>query len=327
MPKTIIFSLDYDGCSDILFQEIFIKYEKHLRDLRPEQRLNIDMALKEAKNELANFLDKKAQEAEKVQEVKEVKAKEAKLQSVEQKSVEVYIGSNRQSHALEAFNMSSNENGSCFTNLQKLCEEKSWIFRKLLLADVENNQGEGSAFVDKRLTCTFDKTKIETLQNQLKHVANKHRTDEVHFYFLDDDNKDSILPALRKKFEDGEEIFENIHLHLIKFDWYAKALEKKEGLKEVAYIQGKKQYGVTVKDEKKADPTYPKADPIYPDPTYPKADPIYPKADLTSYPGVFFQPSQPSGSAGQPVLDDGVYSSNGFERAEKEMTTCTCCVL
>src|SRR6476620_9735075 len=104
--KVTIYSLDYDGCGDILFSDLL-----NGQEIQP---------LLEVKKRFSDYLDSKAADAD---------------------SVEVYVGSNRQSYGLNKFNTEHNKNGSCFLNYQRLCNDKKWTFRTLLLADNEDESG------------------------------------------------------------------------------------------------------------------------------------------------------------------------------------------
>jgi len=193
MPKTIIFSLDYDGCADILFQyagmeEDWPEYQKTLHD---------------SKVLLEDFFKKKC--------TPDVR-------------VELYVGSLRQSRSLDLSGQRRNNNGSCFKNFAKYAEEKKWIFQPFLLADVENQFNEtykaGTAIKDPMLECKPDNLKFNILKNQIKHISKMHPKDEVEFYFLDDDPDHKILSALKKEFVKGK-FPENITINFTNFNWYS----------------------------------------------------------------------------------------------------------
>lgn len=227
MSKVVIFSLDYDGCSDILFKEYKACYDYYQADPanRPEYREAAMLFLLQEK--LAEFLKEKAKEA---------------------KEVEGYIGSNRQSPALDKLNASNNQNGLAFTNLRQFYENNGWTFRSLLLADVEHHLRPGSVFKNQRLcSCNthahFDRDKIQIIENQLLDAAKNYPDDEVHFYFLDDDQDKKMLPRLKAYFEKekNREKFKHIHLHFYGFDYFEAVKENKETLIEIAHIPGKQE--------------------------------------------------------------------------------------
>lgn len=222
MPRLVL-SLDYDGNACILFKDALEdcnKYKGHFR-MRP----CFEPTLLEIRAVLDHFLDDTVSGAD---------------------SVDLYVGSNRQSHKLDAFNMKANQNGSCFTNYEKLAQKKGWIFRRLLLGDnIElNSQRQedvtnvrkpplpaGSTMADPSIEAPYDTTKIAIIKYQLEDLARHYPDEEVEFYFMDDDHKDIIIPTLKEHFEKHpQDIPRGITLHLIKFDWFP-TLEKhmKEG--------------------------------------------------------------------------------------------------
>lgn len=232
MPKIVVFSLDYDGCSEILFDTTVYKqfeqcynyYHAAPRDPgRQPYRENAEQfeKMKNFRKKLNDFLDEKAQDA---------------------KEVLVYVGSNRQSIDFDVWNANRNKNGLCFDNLPKLCKDKQWRFCPLLLADTENGKIAGSAIMNKQLTCRFDKTKVETIEGQLLDVKKRFPSldDNVEFYFLDDDQEQIILPALKNHNEakaNKQALPKNINIHLVACDWYQAVMSNQATLKETACIQ------------------------------------------------------------------------------------------
>jgi len=147
----------------------------------------------------------------------------------------LYVGSNRQSQEIDRANILKNRNGSCFVNYTALASEKGWALKKLLYADLHNNSGvtyaPGTEFdnPESTLETTFDETKVEMIRAQLDEVSRDYPDETVHFYFSDDDIKDTILPALHDAFGDK---YHNIHLHYIKFDWFIVHERQAKDLKE-----------------------------------------------------------------------------------------------
>lgn len=210
--KIIVYSLDYDGCTDILSDELYAKYKDNNE---------ITSALSLLRNKLNAFFDKNEEIS---------------------KDVEVYVGSNRQSKYLDKKNTDCSGNGSCFTTFDRLCTQRNWMFRPLLLADVHNNQPSGSSWQDENLHCGyFEPCKTDILYHQLRDTEKNHPNNEIHFYFMDDDAHHEILPGL-KKFctARSKDLSRNIHIHLIKFDWYGEIAEHNQTLFETFSIQGKK---------------------------------------------------------------------------------------
>lgn len=166
MKKITIFSLDYDGCGDLLFEEI-IKVTGDTPTMR------------ELQNKFYTYLDNA---------------------TIGSDIIELYVGSNRQFIKKDRAASKQNKNGSCFKNYAILCDKKGWIFRKLLLADVENNLPSGSAMSDPSVICDMGESKIKILASQLREVRNNYPVGEyeVDFYFLDDDPKGILLSGVIK---------------------------------------------------------------------------------------------------------------------------------
>lgn len=187
MPKITVFSLDYDNCGDVLFDDGLIRpdYNAHRNEI---------MQTRKTLENLFRQLTKQSQH------------------------VELYVGSNRQTQSLNQRNKNQNKNGDCFINYSEYCQKMKWAFRPLLFADTTNQQPAGSAMVDHKLTCDIDSRKYPFLKNQIEDIAKNHSSDEVDFYFLDDDQDDEILPWLKTQFMQYP-FANNIRIHLIKFDW------------------------------------------------------------------------------------------------------------
>jgi len=247
MPKRVYFSFDYDGCSAILFKEIF---ESVKQDIIKDQRLSDFQRLVQ--------FDKVFTKMENAKECFEGFIKD---RSKDATKVRLYVGSNRQSHGLDKANQDLNNNGSCFKNFAKYVEDKNaenkgsesdkWIFCPLLLADRYDEYGGtrkekvGTAMnLKPELDCEFDALKVKTIKMQIDHIAKmakKYPDDQHEFYFLDDDYKDVILKALYHNFVDGD-FPKNISIHLVKYDWHGYVFEgaKSPFIGEADPIQGKK---------------------------------------------------------------------------------------
>ncbi len=210
MANITVFSLDYDGCGEVLFPEMLHTNEFTIQDVT------------ESRKHLKNFFQEKI-----------------KASGEEKPQVELYVGSNRQSQHFNRINKLNNKNGDCFSNYAKYAEDNNWTFKPLLLADVRNNQATGSAISNPGLECEFDKLKIETLKYQIKDIAKNHPNDTIDLYFLDDDaSGHGILSALEKKLKKVK-FPSNITVHLVKYDWFGGVVEKKPFIDEsIAPIKG-----------------------------------------------------------------------------------------
>lgn len=210
----VVLSLDYDGHACVIFKDdMDIAYKKHLQK-------NIQgMPNRAYKPQLADLLEGARL------------AFEDYFEAVGANSIptSAYVGSNRQSQALNRANIGFNRNGDCFRNYETLAAVKGWTLKKLLYADLHNNSGityaPGTEFDNPKSTLetTFDQTKVEMIRAQLDEVHREHPDETVHFYFSDDDDKEKILPALHAEFGDK---YQNIHLHYIKFDWFSLYLKQ-----------------------------------------------------------------------------------------------------
>src|SRR5580700_2896848 len=131
MAKKLILSLDYDGCADILFEEIHLKnipFIKLLLSLVEQQKFN-------------DYLDK--------------------LSSNEDyDTIELRIGSTRQSEPIDHWGAMMNSNGYCFSNFQKLSLKK---YRK-------NNKW---TFNEERFPGIINDTKINLVTTQLNQAKEK----------------------------------------------------------------------------------------------------------------------------------------------------------
>ena len=111
-----------------------------------------------------------------------------------------YIGSNRQSRALDVHNNNENGSESCFFAIQKINKYLTSVFVPLLTADIINDLISGHSF--ERIisghyggphgTSFFDKSKLIILYSQMHDIAKKHPTDNIVFDFFDDRGNGSL---------------------------------------------------------------------------------------------------------------------------------------
>lgn len=198
-----VFSIDYDGHSDICFDSDMV--EKHFgKSSHPPIRKLFLRSLREVFHDY--------------------------LESHSREHTEVYVGSNRQSLENDWHNHQKNRNGSCFVNLYALSQTKNWVFNKILLGDTHTASGvrkhrphyPGTAMHARGVKCYHDDTKIKILTLQLQDVARRHPDKEIDFYFSDDDRKNVIFPALEAHFlshSGKQSLPHNVTLHFMKFSW------------------------------------------------------------------------------------------------------------
>lgn len=185
MTKAIL-SFDYDDCSEIAFLKV-------PDDASPLYKARVALAQKT----FTDYLDEIAKTHD---------------------EVEVYVGSTRQDISLDNFFMQQHENGSCFQNLEKLCAQRGWTFRRLLLADVQNNYPAGTAMNNEDVKCrSCDDFKLEIVKAQIDDVKENHPDESVDFYFFDDDMNNQYIPSINNHFKNN--LPEHINkLSLVKYD-------------------------------------------------------------------------------------------------------------
>ncbi len=155
-------------------------------------------------------------------------------------TVDLYVGSNRQSHSLDLHNAENNKNGSCFRVYEDYATSHNMTFQKLLLSDAEDEYGQLRPVDERQVTsmdsqpydaptCEFDKLKTRTLLIQLQDLAKRYPNpeDEIELTFIDDDEKNSIIPALLQSFAEIYQnpelratLPQNVTIKCIKFDWF-----------------------------------------------------------------------------------------------------------
>lgn len=203
MTKAIL-SLDYDDCSAILFRVI------------PEEDTDLDRdRMSEAKKIFLDYLDE--------------------IESTHDE-VEVYVGSSRQDILLDNYFTHKHKNGSCFRNLEKLCGERGWTLRKLLMADVQNNLPAGSAWENENLQCTsYENLKREIVKAQVEDVKKNHPHEKVDFYFFDDDTNYEYMPAIKNHF--APNLPQHINrLFLVRYDSAEMMFKGKPAIRSVEEI-------------------------------------------------------------------------------------------
>ena len=216
-----VFSLDYDGCACVFNEDDamsgllkMLKFEEFKKKNGIKSGEIIIAYAQEVLNKIREVLDEKL---------------DAEISDMSE--VDLYVGSLRQCHTSDLVNSSGNNNGSCFDCYSKHAVRKKWNFATLLLADVMDKCGLrdqalslGTSFIDKSKSCYDDILKTNIIEQQLKNVLRVHGPNRrINFIFVDDDEKNVILPELKAYFSAGkgrECLASNVTLKLFKFDWF-----------------------------------------------------------------------------------------------------------
>ncbi len=196
VTKKVVISQDYDGCFDIMTKEgaeaELVRNKWYWFDLCKESGIATDARLELTRQKYNDYLSSITQDAD---------------------SVHVYVGSDRQSYALDRHNAKVHSNGSVFSALQKLCKTRSsanqaWVFEPLLLADPDDKsvrpygkrRGEAHraiGSVNEHLYCAEkESSKVKLILHQIWDAYRQNpRIDEIEFHFIDDrkDLLDDIL--------------------------------------------------------------------------------------------------------------------------------------
>jgi hypothetical protein len=204
--KVTIFSLDYDGCGEILFPDIV---NSHKTDKKMPDSFDFFLPLLTAsKNILMNLLNHVSAGSD---------------------VVELYVGSARQDIlADEGAAKQNSNNGLCFKNFEALCKDKEWTFRKLLLGDAEHNRPAGSTMCNRNLRSTHNTgSKAKLIEAQLSDIEKNYTGMDVdiNFCFIDDDyvtdeHKNIYLNELAKIYAVKPLPASIRNFSLIQFDWY-----------------------------------------------------------------------------------------------------------
>jgi hypothetical protein len=235
LPTTAVISLDYDGCSDIIFEENWITIAE-----------NVGHALKNVKD----FFYSNQQSL--LRWIKKIIDSHDKII--------IMCGSNRQSGNIDNILATHKGTGEAFVNLEKLTKSLREIYGdkvsldKILIADLENNKdGEYMIAWDQyKLTAPNyyikgtkenindrlrgkkgSDLKDKIIYEQVKHSEKSIKEGILNYYFIDDKhdyfkhfNKNSAQKW--KKEINNENLYTTIQL--LKFDWYERILKKEENL-------------------------------------------------------------------------------------------------
>lgn len=165
----------------------------------------------------------------------------------------VFVGSNRQSFALDLLNYYAQYRykGSCYPALRKIADDLDAELDSFLVADIFGNLEAGVSFSlgvkadpnDNHADCKFDMTKVSILYAQMHKIAYENPKEPIAFEFFDD--KGEILGSLEHFYNKYPELMpENVCLRL---NHYAgKNLSKRVEIPGTGFIDSN--YRQTVKD-------------------------------------------------------------------------------
>lgn len=224
MQRKLFISGDYDSCFDILFEETWLTHD----NLKEGTDADLSTQAEIARDELEEFL----------------------INKTRNRTVGLYVGSNRQSEFLNASFAKHHKNGDCFENYAQLCEEQNWTFCKLLLADVQNNQPSGSAMQDISLHANVTATsKLAIIQAQIADIAKNHPNEKVDFCFFDDDTYNAFMPEIAAHYNDN--LPEHINsLTLVRYDWFERAANNNPSIMKITRIEQPKWNQLTLTNTK-----------------------------------------------------------------------------
>ena len=223
--EVVVIAADWDGCFDVLFDETLEIKE-----------------LAFAKAKLLQFREKSHYFFDQI---------------TQGKIVILVIVSNRQSHPFDVIAHQGGiiqgdpfiglKNGLCLEKLPQLCKQKQWECCVYLLADTEHEKPAGTAYNDKTLNySSYTGDKYVIALNHLCYFEQKYpHAKRIDYYFFDDlydeilsrlerhftkpllnfdDIDPSILPKLKKRFQNGKimrerKVPDNMHIHLVMSSW------------------------------------------------------------------------------------------------------------
>lgn len=195
IKHVVVFSLDFDGCADILFPDF--------NEIHPKEA-DYENVIREMGDIFLNYLQ-------------DIISDVQFWYSKDEVAVVLYVGSARQDHYCDQLGHNQNKKGLCFPNYEQLCQSQGWVFNQLLYADVSNHLLPGTAMADKtiRMLQVFDKNKVEIIDAQLDNIKLHYPNVPIDFHFIDDDAHDcQILDSLGRHFSKNR--LHGIHLHLHK---------------------------------------------------------------------------------------------------------------
>lgn len=162
-----------------------------------------------------------------------------------------FVGSNRQSNAIDYMNGMARHGISCFPVMKDVSDYLGTTLDTFLLADVFGDLPEGTSYArvidksyqGKHSDFVFDETKVTILYAQMHKIANENPNEPIVFDFYDD--RDDILIGLQYFFAQHPDLMpSNIEMRLHQYDGSSVKLFAE--IKGVGFID--KNYRQTVKD-------------------------------------------------------------------------------
>lgn len=135
-----------------------------------------------------------------------VKSNHAFLNKIKEENKEftkayTFVGSNRQSFAIDIIN--SRSKGSCFPAVKQVSDFLGTTLDTMLLADIYGDLPDGTSYAratnqnnqEKHSEWLFDETKATILYAQMHKIANENPNEEIVFDFYDDRGIGAIKPV------------------------------------------------------------------------------------------------------------------------------------
>jgi hypothetical protein len=208
--RTVVLSLDYDGCADVLFECVYLCLS----------RRNMTAGLKKLKEVRAHLL--------------------SILEGITAGASRVIlmVGSNRQSIRVDQYNRMIQEKqigkfeseiGLVRTDFSKLASSMGWELNKALLADKVNGVPAGTAWDNGHVDFVFEKgmdmpIKKAILEFQFEELSQlKDLEGPVDFYFFDDRSK--YLDYVREQLVMDKKIADSVSFYTVHFDWFSHIVE------------------------------------------------------------------------------------------------------
>lgn len=202
--RTVVLSLDYDNCMDVLFEGTYLRLHRR----------------------------KMTKELEVMERVRNTVQKDLQRITAGADRVILMVGSNRQSINVDQFNRARLEKeigpicskvGWVRHDFQKLAEEMGWELNRALLADKENDAPPGTAWDNNELHIKFGQGMDKHIkQNMIQYQFDQLRDIEGHidFYFFDDNSE--YLDFVRQQVA----VPSSTQFFTVHFDWYSHIVEQ-----------------------------------------------------------------------------------------------------
>ena len=233
-PKpTLVFSWDYDSCTDILFHNIFeylmtcgrydtfnalIYRSKLMQTIANDLSDAETPAVVKALQNIIDDLQEKIKEHVNTNDVNRTEVENILKQQDELfeafcrqfPNTELYVGSLRQSHTNDEYNHTHTfQSGLCLTNFPAFCKRVGWTFQPLLLCDIDNRKPAGTGIQPgsklnfRELIYPNDDCKNtnaikeKILRYQFQDIKRRRPNENIIFKFYDD--KESIHQHLNSQ--------------------------------------------------------------------------------------------------------------------------------